>query len=210
MEYVHYMAPIAQDGASYLMAGMRKTPADPFQYLRMPLDDDMQVDRFMRLYAALRDPSLYDEVAARATRKAQQGGVIDDKLAKQFGDSVKGVLERFASAASPRWSSSWTSGCQPTSARRWRRPISRSCRRGGGRDGGGRRQAGAKRWPPTPPLPLPAGRPGGRQRAAGLRFAGVPATGGLRPGAVVRPAADPLAGKTLVYLGSVLLVLASC
>ncbi|MBA8733575.1 cytochrome c biogenesis protein ResB [Chromobacterium violaceum] len=97
VEYVHYMAPIAQDGASYLMAGMRKTPADPFQYLRMPLDDDMQVDRFMRLYAALRDPSLYDEVAARATRKAQQGGVIDGKLAKQFGDSVKGVLERFAS-----------------------------------------------------------------------------------------------------------------
>ncbi|MEN3811663.1 cytochrome c biogenesis protein ResB [Chromobacterium piscinae] len=97
VEYVHYMAPIAQDGASYLMAGMRKTPADPFQYLRLPLDDDMQVDRFMRLYGALRNPALYGEIAARATRKAQQGGVIDDKLAKQFGDSVKGVLERFAS-----------------------------------------------------------------------------------------------------------------
>ncbi|MGC0152868.1 cytochrome c biogenesis protein ResB [Chromobacterium vaccinii] len=96
VEYVNYMSPIAQDGASYMMAGMRKTPADPFQYLRLPLDDDMKLDRFMRLYAALRDPSLYEQIAARATRKARQGGVIDEKLARQFGDSVKGVLQRFA------------------------------------------------------------------------------------------------------------------
>ncbi|MEN3030656.1 cytochrome c biogenesis protein ResB [Chromobacterium amazonense] len=96
VEYLHYMAPIEQDGAQYLMAGMRRTPAEPFQYLRLPLDDDMKLDRFMRLYAALRDPALYDEAAARAARKAQQGGVIDAKLARQFGDSVKGVLQRFA------------------------------------------------------------------------------------------------------------------
>ncbi|QEL57389.1 cytochrome c biogenesis protein ResB [Chromobacterium paludis] len=96
VEYLHYMAPIEQDGAQYLMAGMRRTPAEPFQYLRLPLDDDMKLDRFMRLYAALRNPALYDEIAARATAKARQGGVIDGKLASQFGDSVKGVLQRFA------------------------------------------------------------------------------------------------------------------
>ncbi|UTH75606.1 cytochrome c biogenesis protein ResB [Chromobacterium sp. IIBBL 290-4] len=96
VEYLHYMAPVEQEGGQYLMAGMRKTPAEPFQYLRLPLDDDMKIDRFMRLYAALRNPALYDEVARRATDKARQGGVIDAKLASQFGDSVKGVLQRFA------------------------------------------------------------------------------------------------------------------
>ncbi|OHX13494.1 cytochrome C biogenesis protein [Chromobacterium sphagni] len=96
VEYLHYMAPIQQDGASYLMAGLRRTPAEPFQYLRLPLDDEMGIDRFMRLHAALRNPALYDEVARRATRKAMAGGVIDQQLAQNFGDSVKGVLQRFA------------------------------------------------------------------------------------------------------------------
>lgn len=69
MEYLHYMAPIQQDGASYLMAGVRKTVAEPLQYVRIPLDDEMSVERFMRLRAALLDPARYDEIARRAAQR---------------------------------------------------------------------------------------------------------------------------------------------
>ncbi|WP_047249170.1 cytochrome c biogenesis protein ResB [Chromobacterium subtsugae] len=96
VEYMHYMSPIQQDGASYLMAGVRRTPAEPFQYLRLPLDDDMGLERFMRLYAALRDPTLYDAIAERATRQAMQGGKPDEKLARDFKDGIKVMLQRFA------------------------------------------------------------------------------------------------------------------
>ena len=69
VEYLHYMAPIQQDGASYLMAGVRKTVAEPLQYVRIPLDDEMSVERFMRLRAALLDPARYDEIARRAAQR---------------------------------------------------------------------------------------------------------------------------------------------
>lgn len=95
-EYMHYMAPIQQEGASYLVAGVRKTVAEPFQYLRLPLDDEMSVNRYMRLRAALLNPALYDEIAQRSARQARQGGAISPAMEAQFAASVKWVLTRFA------------------------------------------------------------------------------------------------------------------
>ena len=95
VEYLHYMAPIQQDGASYLMAGVRKTVAEPLQYVRIPLDDEMSVERFMRLRAALLDPARYDEIARRAAQKALKGDAISPAMQQQFTDSVKWVLARF-------------------------------------------------------------------------------------------------------------------
>jgi cytochrome c biogenesis protein len=40
VEFHHYMAPIQQDGVSYLVAGVRSKVSEPFQYLRLPLDDN--------------------------------------------------------------------------------------------------------------------------------------------------------------------------
>ncbi|SME93746.1 cytochrome c biogenesis protein ResB [Pseudogulbenkiania subflava] len=94
-EYHHYMSPIEQDGASYLIAGMRKTVAEPFQYLRLPLDDDLKIDTFMRLRAALKNPALYDEIARRSTAKAMQGSAISPAMRQQFEESVKWILARF-------------------------------------------------------------------------------------------------------------------
>lgn len=95
-EFLNYMAPMQQDGASYLVAGVRAQVSQPFQFLRIPLDDELKIDSFMRLYAALKNPALYDEVARRATAKAMQGGAISPAMQKQFADSVRWVLARFA------------------------------------------------------------------------------------------------------------------
>ncbi|GGY09115.1 cytochrome c biogenesis protein ResB [Paludibacterium paludis] len=95
-EYLQYMAPITQDGAMYQISGMRAKVAEPFQYLRIPLDDAASIDTFMRLRGALADPAMYDEVAARSAAKALEGKAISPDMKKEFADSVKWVLTVFA------------------------------------------------------------------------------------------------------------------
>ncbi|WP_280954844.1 cytochrome c biogenesis protein ResB [Paludibacterium denitrificans] len=95
VEFHHYMSPIQQDGASYLIAGVRNKVSEPFQYLRLPLDDQMSIDSFMRLRAAFMNPALYDEIATRATAKAMKGAAISADTQQQFRNSVKWILARF-------------------------------------------------------------------------------------------------------------------
>ncbi|AXK38786.1 cytochrome c biogenesis protein ResB [Crenobacter cavernae] len=94
-EFMHYMSPIEQDGARYLIAGVRGQVSEPFQYLRLPVDDQDQLDGFMRLNAALKNPALYDEIARRTAQKAQQGRAISPQMQGQFESSVKWILSRF-------------------------------------------------------------------------------------------------------------------
>ncbi len=96
VEFHHYMAPIQQDGASYLVAGVRNKVSDPFQYLRIPVDDELSINRFMRLRQAFMTPAWYDEIARRTTEKAMKGSAISPAMQRQFGDSVKWILQRFA------------------------------------------------------------------------------------------------------------------
>lgn len=95
-EYQQYMAPITQRDLPYLMFGLRSDVNAPFDYFGLPLDDEMQVDTFMRLRAVLLDPSLRAEIARRATAKALQGKAIDAPQAAQFNQSVQWVLSAFA------------------------------------------------------------------------------------------------------------------
>jgi len=95
-EFMNYMVPIQQDGASYMIAGARSEVSQPFQYLRIPLDDQQSIDGFMRLYAALSNPALYPEIAARSADKALAGQAINAPLKKEFQSSVEWILGRFA------------------------------------------------------------------------------------------------------------------
>lgn len=61
-EYQNYMLPIKMDSAPDSLAplvfllGVRETPADAFQYLRLPADSEGGMDTFLRVHAALADP----------------------------------------------------------------------------------------------------------------------------------------------------------
>ncbi|MFC3626694.1 cytochrome c biogenesis protein ResB [Vogesella amnigena] len=94
-EYQHYMAPMGQDGAMFQVAGVRSEVSQPFQYLRIPLDDELKIDSFMRLRAALANPAWYDAMVTRTAAKALQGNAISPAMQQQFADSVRWVLGRF-------------------------------------------------------------------------------------------------------------------
>lgn len=95
-EYFNYMAPMQLDEHFYIVTGQRKTPNEPFNYLRMPLDESMKLDGFMRLMAALHDEAIITQAAKITAQKAMEGDAISTEMKSQFQNSVSWVLQRFA------------------------------------------------------------------------------------------------------------------
>ena len=94
-EYNNYMVPVdAGDGVPVFLLGMRESPAEPYRYLRPPADENMALDGFIRLRAALADADLRARAAQRYGRKA-----VDPQrpeLATQLADSAARALGLFA------------------------------------------------------------------------------------------------------------------
>ena len=94
-EYQNYMQPVAVDGTTVFLAGMRVNPSDPFSYLRIPADDNYSVNEWMRLRAALQDPALRQQAATRyAARAMPQAGA--EALRGQLQESAAKSLGIFA------------------------------------------------------------------------------------------------------------------
>lgn len=73
-EFQNYMLPVVLDGVPVFLSAVRNNPADDFQYLRIPADDQGSLAEFMRLRAALADPAARQEAARRfAERNAPSG-----------------------------------------------------------------------------------------------------------------------------------------
>lgn len=92
-EYVTYMQPMQLDGKFYFISGMRETVQEDFKYLRIPVDDDFEMDGFMRFRAAMLDSKLYPIIAQKLTANAL---TKDTKLQAQFEQSVVQLLTTFA------------------------------------------------------------------------------------------------------------------
>ena len=56
-EYQTYQFPMNIDGSSYYISGMRKTPQEDYQYLKLPADANGEIDGFMLFRALLHSPS---------------------------------------------------------------------------------------------------------------------------------------------------------
>jgi cytochrome c biogenesis protein len=101
-EFHNYMAPITIDGNSFFLAGMRESPDDPFRYLRIPADDKLSIDEWMRLRTALMNPELRalaaQHYAQRALPETDEGTV---KLRQQLQASTTLGLSIFAGNGGP-------------------------------------------------------------------------------------------------------------
>jgi cytochrome c biogenesis protein len=96
VEYHNYMLPVDIDGARVYLLGLRETPAEPFRYLRIPVDDQDGLDGFVRLRAALDDPQLREQAVRRYAASAVEGGRPD--LAEALAASATRALGLFAGA----------------------------------------------------------------------------------------------------------------
>jgi cytochrome c biogenesis protein len=97
-EFQNYMQPVSIDGAQVFLAGVRNSPADQFNFLRIPADDQHSVREWMRLRAALADPALRDLAAQRYASRSIQFNASADALAlaAQLKQSSAKMIELFA------------------------------------------------------------------------------------------------------------------
>lgn len=95
-EFNNYMLPVEVGGDRMFLAGMRVSPNDPFRYLRIPADADDSIAEWMRIRAALEDPAVRAEAAARFAQASLPGA--DAGLRTRLDDSALRVLTLFAGA----------------------------------------------------------------------------------------------------------------
>ncbi|WP_426167805.1 cytochrome c biogenesis protein ResB [Pseudoduganella sp. R-34] len=95
-EYQNYMQPVTIEGDTVFLAGVRANPSDPFSYLRIPADDEHSVREWMRLRAALQDPALRQKAAASYAAHAMPQSKAGDTLRGQLEASALKGLEIFA------------------------------------------------------------------------------------------------------------------
>jgi cytochrome c biogenesis protein len=69
IEYENYMLPVDMEGRQYFLSGVRRTPAEPFQYLYIPVDPDGGIERFMQFNTRLHD---LERIMATARGTAEQ------------------------------------------------------------------------------------------------------------------------------------------
>ncbi|MDI1271497.1 MAG: cytochrome c biogenesis protein ResB [Polaromonas sp.] len=102
-EFHNYMLPVKMDTAEFspalFLLGVRETPAEPFQYLRIPADEQGSMEGFLRLRRALADPAQRDKAVQRYVRQA----IATDRpdLAEQLSASASRALALFAGPDQP-------------------------------------------------------------------------------------------------------------
>lgn len=95
-EYQNYMVPVNLEGQSVFLLGVRDTPAEGFRYLRVPADDQMGMDGWLRLKRALNDAQARQEAARRFA--ATVTSVTQPQLRDQLTVSAQRALDLFAGA----------------------------------------------------------------------------------------------------------------
>ena len=100
-EYNNYMLPVALDGLRVFLAGVRENPGEAFRYLRIPADEQGSVGTWQRLHAALRDPVLVDKAVRRYV--GQSTPADKPQMAEQLRLTAERALGLFAGTqAAPR------------------------------------------------------------------------------------------------------------
>ena len=94
-EFNNYMVPIQLDGHWYFMTGMRGSPAEPFQYMRIPADEKNGIDGFMQFKSTLLNAADRQKAAQNFVAAAMQGEAISETLREKLFDSTNKVLDIF-------------------------------------------------------------------------------------------------------------------
>ena len=96
-EFHNYQLPVdTGDGMRVYLLGVRENPAEPFRYLRIPADEELSMDGFVRLRTALEDPVQRQGAVRRYVAKAVDGN--RPELAEQLAESANRALGLFAGA----------------------------------------------------------------------------------------------------------------
>lgn len=92
-EFQNYMVPVTVDGQALFLLGVRTAVGEPFRFLRVPADENMELTGWWRMRQALADPA-QRQAAARKFAELGSGGQA--QLAGQLELSAQRVLDLYA------------------------------------------------------------------------------------------------------------------
>lgn len=95
-EFHNYMLPVEMDAQKVFLAGVRDTPAENFRYLRIPADEQASLTGWTRLRDALADPAMRERAAERYVSAATPAD--KPQMAPQLKATAVRVLALFAAA----------------------------------------------------------------------------------------------------------------
>jgi len=109
-EFQNYMVPVdTGDGQLVFLLGVRDQPSEPFRYLRVPADEQVAMDGFVRMRAALADASLreraVDRYVARVSDASKPG--MADQLRVSAGLALALFSGAERASASPKTTGGW-------------------------------------------------------------------------------------------------------
>lgn len=96
-EYENYMLPVILDKRWYMISGVRASPGEPFRYMRLPLDDNADLQTFMDFRALLFDRSAFPRIATQFANAVFQNAQLGETVKLKLIDSSIKTLETFAS-----------------------------------------------------------------------------------------------------------------
>jgi cytochrome c biogenesis protein len=109
-EFNNYMVPVELEGQRVLLAGVRDKPDENFRYLRIPVDEKDSVDSWARLRAALSNPAQREMAARRYVSLATPPD--KPEIAPQLFTTAHRVLALFAGAEPAKTGQPPTGGLQ--------------------------------------------------------------------------------------------------
>ena len=98
-EFHNYMSPVSLDGQMVFLVGMRESLSEPFRYLRVPADENAAMAGWLRLRDGLRDP-VQRAAAAKAYAKAASPADRPE-MAEQLRITSERAMALFAGDESP-------------------------------------------------------------------------------------------------------------
>jgi cytochrome c biogenesis protein len=78
-EFNNYMFPVDMDDQRVFLWGVRDTPAEPFRYLRVPVDDNDSAGGFIALRTALANEGMRNKAVERYMKEAEVGRSAQDR-----------------------------------------------------------------------------------------------------------------------------------
>jgi len=96
-EFRNFMLPLEIDGARVFLAGVRSEPDAPFDYMRIPVDEQGSIRDWMALRAALSQPTLRAEAARRFAGRTMQHASATERHAEE--QRVRYLLDLFVQGA---------------------------------------------------------------------------------------------------------------
>ncbi len=101
-EYLNYMQPIEQDGARFYLSGMRRSPAEPFQYWFIPADAEKRPDRFLNFLAVLNNPDRLNKIALATAQSTENSKSLPAAEQQKVAEFMIAISRQFIEGGNER------------------------------------------------------------------------------------------------------------